>query len=91
MSVCTCNGSGRWCAIHAADKQRLVGGGRTAHAYKAKVERLEAEVERLAKALRFYADEQSWLNHREIRGVPGFHGRAIAQQALDAREVDRAA
>lgn len=55
-----------------------------------KIKRLEAqlagaveETERLRTALRWYADEGNWLNHREVRGFPGFHGRAIAEQALN--------
>jgi hypothetical protein len=45
---------------------------------------LELKIERLAQALRFYADESQWMNEREIRGFPGFHGRAVALEALSS-------
>lgn len=41
----------------------------------------------MGEALRFYADERNWLNHREIRGFPGFHGRQIAANALAKLEA----
>ena len=40
--------------------------------------------EKMIGALRFYADKRNWLNYRELRGVPGFHGRQIAVNALAA-------
>lgn len=40
------------------------------------------ENKKLRAALKFYADERNWLNDREIRGFPGYHGRTIAERAL---------
>lgn len=44
---------------------------------------LEAEVRRKDEALRFYADERSWLNRSELRTFPGRHGRDIAARTLE--------
>lgn len=41
---------------------------------------------KMQDALRFYADERNWLNDREVRWFPGFHGRLIAANALAALE-----
>lgn len=45
---------------------------------------------KMEDALRFYADERNWLNHREVRGFPGYHGRQIAVNALATLEAAEA-
>lgn len=50
---------------------------------------LERAYAEALRGLEHYADEGNWLNHREYRGFPGYHARAVALVALERAKAER--
>jgi hypothetical protein len=50
---------------------------------------LERAYAEALRGLEHYADEMNWINHREYRGFPGYHARAVALVAIERAKAER--